>query len=73
MPANFFLLFILLLINSITSFVYAQQSATNAKVNTRQLNNAKFSLLNLSATDDLGRSFNAASASQQHTRYVGLF
>ena len=73
MPANFFLLFILLLINSITSFVYAQQSATNAKVNTRQLNNAQFSLLNLSATDDLGRSFGAASAKQQDRKYVGLF
>ncbi len=73
MRTNFFLLFFLLLINGIMSFVYAQQSATNTKVDKQPLNKTGYSLLHLSATDALGRSFGAASAKQQNTRYAGLF
>ena len=72
MRTSFFLLFFLLVINGITSFVYAQQSAVKTKVDQQQFNKAGYSLLNLSTTDALGRSFGAASANQQNG-YVGLF
>lgn len=72
MRTSFFLLFFLLVINGITSFVYAQQSAVKTNVDQQQFNKAGYSLLNLSATDALGRSFGAASANQQNG-YVGLF
>jgi hypothetical protein len=69
--------FFLLLIVGMKSSLFAQQnfipSATERNSDDPSSDKSTFSMLSLSATDALGRSFTAASAKQQNIKYVGLF
>ncbi len=64
--------FWLILVCFVTIF-QAEGQKTESVEDNRKLGKTEYSLLNLSATDALGRRFGVASAQEQPIKYVGVF